>query len=328
MAAWEWHWRSEGYPPSPDDNRYLWAENRAKVNKLGHDDFVIIGSSRAVFDIQPDQWEQVTGKRPVQLAITGASPTPVFQDIVDHSDFNGTIIMGITPPLFFMAAKPGMDPWDHPADWVGCYHKRTLAQRFNHWVGKPLQHLLACLENDEDSFYNDLDLKTLINRIPLKGRIPNAPPFPWFGYLNDYREMTMLDKVTQDTAYAGMIRRTWQFFLTSGPPPDSTMLAQSKAAVLDMTEKYLKRFEDRGGKVIFVRFPSGGWFRNLEKMGFPHEQYWDVLLNKTGMPGYHFEDYDFLNKYTPPEWSHLATPDARQFTIDLATQMEKDGVLK
>ena len=70
----------------------------------------------------------------------------------------------------------------------------------------PAQMTLACLENDEDVFYNDLDLRTLIDRIPLKGRAPSMPPFPWFQYLDKDRNMTMFERVAQDTAYAGMIK--------------------------------------------------------------------------------------------------------------------------
>lgn len=328
LVVWEWHWRSEGYPISPDDNRHLWAENRARVSDMSTDDVILLGSSRVFYDIRLDVWEQVTGRKPLQLAMAGSSPTPVFQDIVDNTDFNGTLVIGVTPPLFFLGAGPGIEFWDRPASWVEHYHDRTYAQRFNHWVGKPFQHAFAFLENDEDDFYNDLDLKSLIDRIPLHGRVPVAPPFPFFGYVDDDRNMTMLDKVTADTAYAGMIRRTWQYFITGGPPPDTARMAQAIAAAFEMTIDYVERFRAKGGDIIFVRCPSNGWFRMIENGGFPRERFWDVLLDKTGAPGYHFEDYDFLNKYSPPEWSHLSTPDAKTFTRDLVVQMQKDGLLR
>ena len=327
LAAWETFWRMDGYPASPDDNRHLWAENRGKLKHLGAKDHVLIGSSRVLFDIQLDEWEEVTGRRPIQLAIAGGTPTPVFDDIVNNTEFNGTILMGITPFLFFFGAEPGYDFYDHPAGWAEHFHKRTYAQRFNHWMGKPLQRTFAFLENDEDVFYNDLDLKTIINRIPLKGRVPSMPPFPWFQYLDEDRNITMLEKVTADTAYAGMIKRTWQFFISSGDPPDSAVVVAVRDEVIRMTIENLEKFRSRGGKVIFIRCPSSDWIRDVENMGFPRENFWDILLEHTGAPGYHFEDYPFMNKYVLPEWSHLATPDAKQFTTDLANQLIKDGVL-
>ena len=79
--------------------------------------------------------------------------------------------------------------------------------------------------------------------------------------------------------------------------------------------------------MIFVRCPSQDVFRMAENGGFPRAEYWDKLLEGTGTPGYHFEDYEFMNKYVLPEWSHLATPDAKQFTRDVVRQMKTDGVL-
>jgi hypothetical protein len=328
IAAWEWHWRREGILPSADDNRHLWAENRAKVRHLSSDDVVLIGSSRVLYDIQLNEWEKETGRRPIQLAMAGSSPMPVLRDLVENTDFNGIIVIGVTPPLYFLGAGPGLDFWDRPAKWIDHFHKRTFAQRFTHWVGKPLQRTFAFLLTDEDTFFNVLNLKTLINRIPLKGRVPEDPPFPFFSYIDEDRNVKMIDRVAQDTAYAGMIQRTWQFFITGGPPPDTAMMARAKAAVLDMSVDYISRLKARGGHVIFVRCPSIDWFKMVEDMGFPRTATWDVLLQRTGAPGYHFEDYDFLNKYSPPEWSHLTAPDAKTFTTDLVRQMQKDGVLR
>ena len=79
--------------------------------------------------------------------------------------------------------------------------------------------------------------------------------------------------------------------------------------------------------MIFIRCPSQNHFRMAENGGFPRAENWNKLIKAAGSASYHFEDYDFMSKYTLPEWSHLATPDARIFTTDLVLQMKKDGVL-
>ncbi len=325
LIAWEVHWRSEGFPCAPDDTKDVWAEARAKVNDLDSNGVVLIGSSRVLYDLQIYVWESMTGHRPVQLAIPGASPLPVLQDLAERTAFNGTVVVGVTPGLFFGSSGPGRGSWDHPAKNVDYYYHRTLAQRFNFWVATPLQHHLAFL--DAGDMYNNLDLKTLIQRIPWKGRIREDLPFPWFKIIDDNRSVTMRDKVTADTAYAGMIRRVWQDF-SSGPPPDSAQMANTKRAVLDMTVRDINLIRQRGGQVVFVRCPSSAWYRDMENNLFPRSGYWDVLLRETGAPGYHFEDNAALNKYFCPEWSHLATPDAKAFTRSLVMQMLQDHILK
>jgi len=101
IISWEMYWRSQGYYPTLNDEKALWSMHRANVEKATRDDVVILGSSRAYFDIQLNEWEAVTGQKPIQLASTGSSPLPIFNDIVNNTDFKGTFIVGVTPGLLF-----------------------------------------------------------------------------------------------------------------------------------------------------------------------------------------------------------------------------------
>lgn len=100
LSVWEVTCRNNGFLPTMDDDKYLWAAQRDRVRDHDSSQVVIIGASRAHFDFQLDDWEDVTGIRPLQLAADGKSPGPVLQDIVNNTAFNGTIVMNITPSLF------------------------------------------------------------------------------------------------------------------------------------------------------------------------------------------------------------------------------------
>ena len=134
---------SNGYYPDLDDNKDLWSVQRAKVEKATKNDVLLLGASRVLFDIQLDEWEQVTGKRPIQLASEGSSPLPVFRDIVEKTDFNGTIIVGVAPPVFFDYAKTSSVSWKWPKARIDHFHDRTYAQRLNHALSLPLQKNIA-----------------------------------------------------------------------------------------------------------------------------------------------------------------------------------------
>ena len=82
LTCWELYWRSQGYYPNLDDNKELWTAQRSKVNQLSSTDVILTGSSRLLFDIQLNEWEEETGKRPLQLASAGSSPLPIFHDLV------------------------------------------------------------------------------------------------------------------------------------------------------------------------------------------------------------------------------------------------------
>src|SRR3970282_1032564 len=145
LTIWEIYWRSEGYYPTIDDNKSLWAVQRDKIEALAKDDVILLGSSRVLFDIQIYQWEQVTGRRPIQLASAGSTPLPSFRDIVRNTDFAGTIIVGVTPGLFFSTTSPMAPPWKSIQEKVDYFKDFTYAQRLNHALSIPLQKNITFL---------------------------------------------------------------------------------------------------------------------------------------------------------------------------------------
>jgi len=84
LASWEFYWRSQDYYPTLNDEKALWAMHRSHVDGSSKDQLVILGSSRAYFDIQLKTWKQATGTAPIQLSSTGSSPLPTFHDIVNN----------------------------------------------------------------------------------------------------------------------------------------------------------------------------------------------------------------------------------------------------
>ena len=58
----------------------------------------------------------------------------------------------------------------------------------------------------------------------------------------------------------------------------------------------------------------------------PRDEFWGELLEKSQLPGYHFEDYPQL-QYPCPEWSHLNAEDAYAFTTELTKLIQQDGYL-
>lgn len=330
LTGWELHWRKQGYPTDPNNDKHIWAHHRNKAEKLTSDDVVIIGSSRVLFDFQLDVWEEVTGKRPLQLAAAGASPIPVLKDIVENSSFNGTLVIGVTPPLFFGPLDEHYMSNERITNWVNFYHKRTYADQFNYLLTRYPQNNLAFLCASEEPHYTELDLKTRLEvMFPFPPRVPGPPPFPELGTLDNDRNCRMLDKVVTDSSYSAEITGFWSFVMS--PPPDMIPTPEQAAAgwqaVIGVVSGLIKQFEDRGGNVILVRCPSQDKFRFVEGMAFPREQCWNKLVETTGCESYHFEDYDFMNAYKLPEWSHLSAPDAEVFTRAVVSRMKEDGVL-
>lgn len=319
LALWEAHCRSTGLLPTMEDDKFLWAEKRELVRDNDPDQVVIIGASRAHFDFQLDEWEKMTGVRPLMLAANGKSPGPVLKDIIDHTAFNGTFILNITPGLFFIAPHDSVGGWHRAMEWVDFYHNQTWAQKFNHRVSYLLQPYLAFLTNGEEG---DPDLKSRVQTLPPKGRIKQGVPFPRFSQVEADRNTIMLKKMESDTAFQKTIQNAWYTFGSKNKRNDK-LIDISFSFYLDL----FKTFKDRGGRLIITFNPSDGFYTEMEGRVYPRDLYYDAFVKQSGCPSYHFADYPQLNQFTPPEWSHLCTPDAKVYTREILAIMKADGVL-
>lgn len=324
-VGWEVYWRNQGYEPTLDDNKHLWAVQRDRVKDLTAHDVILTGSSRVLFDIQLDAFEKETGIRPIQLASAGSSPLPIFHDLVENTDFKGTIIVGVTPGLFFSTTFPDAFPWKRAQTKVTHYQNRTYAQRLNHWLSVPLQQNLVLMSGHEEEGDENIDLKGLLRHIRMGDRTggPQYPPFFEFGDIDLERNMRMTQQCATDTTFSNAIKNAWKFILTSGdlPPPD---VDGTTAFFVKDAEKFMAR----GGNLILVRCPSTGMFQGGEKQFLPRAKLFDSLVKVTGAKSYHYEDYPELIGLDCPEWSHLSAEGADYFTTFLAKEMLKDKAIQ
>ena len=320
LISWESYWRTQGYYPNIDDNKDLWAVQRAKVKHLTKNDVIFTGSSRVLFDIQLNEWETETGKRPLQLASAGSSPLPIFHDLVENTDYTGTVVVGVTPGLFFSTTYPLALPWDWPQKRINHFNDRTYAQRLNHTLSLPIQKSFVFLSANEMEWTDNIDLKSLLKTVHIGNRVIDPmPPFYNFFDIQADRNATMSARTASDTAFANTIKKVWGFYGSTSPPPD-------KEATMAFFVKDAKKFIDKGGNLILLRCPSSGGARMGESHGLPRIDYWDELLRQTNAKGYHYEDYDQFKDFNCPEWSHLSEKDAKFFTIELAKIMIEDNV--
>src|SRR5207244_10591354 len=124
---------------------------------------VVIGDSRAWFDVDLDEIQKGLGKRPVQLALAGSTTFPVLEDLANDENFHGTIICSFVPMLFL--APPNTPPMERAQKTVKRFHNQTPSQRAGEYLGMALEEHVAFLKPD------DLSLEGLLNQLP----IPNRP---------------------------------------------------------------------------------------------------------------------------------------------------------
>ncbi len=316
MTAWEWHWRAFGATPGYRNSDGAWAEQRRRINNGEGDKTVLIGSSRMLFDVQLPDWERVTGERPIQLALEGTSPLPMLEDLAADPDFTGRLVMDTTPTSLFL----GMS--GRRSAVVPYYHEQSPSQRSGHWLSRRfLEPWFA--------FYDpDFALPVVVRRQAWPNR-PGLPPRILVRKLSVQeidRNTRMWEKTERDPAYQALTRRVWQVQLGLPLPP--TVNTEAKRAKLreEMIGRIavaVDKLRARGVRIVFVRPPSSGLWAAHETRLTPRKDTWEALLQRTGVPGIHFEDHPQLQGDTLPEWSHVSAADAPRFTAALAPMVER-----
>ncbi|RED44958.1 hypothetical protein [Seonamhaeicola aphaedonensis] len=325
LTIWELYWRTQTdyYIAYLEDDRNLWAEERSKVETATSKDIILLGASRTGYNFNTHIWEETQGIKPINLSANGKPFTPFFEDIVNNTDFNGTLVIGVVPIAIFekfriKAAK----------QWVEHYYNRTYAQRLGFKLSKPLQRHLVMLSASELKSYNNLDLKSLINTISINdGRIKtNGFKLVNIGYNDEDRNLIMFPRMTNNPIYQKEITDMWDKVIPI-LPDYSDKVEKEAASVITELSLLINTFKAKGGKIIFIRHKAEeGWLKHAKRM-MPRKKVWDKFIQTVNCPAYHFEDYEFMSKYYLPDWSHLNAEDAKTYTKDMVNQLIKDGHL-
>ena len=317
-AGWESYWRRQDFTPGYDNDDNAWAAERQKVATAGKSATVIIGSSRAKFDIDLPTFRRVSGSQPIQLSTEGGCGRPALHDIADHTSFAGTVLIDATEGLLFApsgqrAEKKLLSSVAHARRW-------SPAQQAGFRIGRMLESRIVSLDKD------GLSIDALLKYLPIPSRpgVWVAPTFPLnWSYVEADRQTKMTDKFLADTVMQRQMKEAWMKLgagsSTPGPGGDTltTMINDIKRSV--------DKIQARGGQVFFFRPPSDGQYWMVEQLAFPRELYWERVLRETNTPDIHFQDYPKLSQYTCPEWSHLTPQDALTFTEDLVEIMQQKG---
>ncbi len=316
VVGWEMYCRGQGFPIAYNDDESLWASKRKLIYRSSPARPVLIGSSRVKFAVDLAVWDSLSGQRPVMLAVEGASPRPMLTDLGNDPAFRGTVVVGVTEGLFFAPTGSRQETW--AMDRLRAYPKWSLAQQLSFQLNRLLESQLVLLDDEK------LTVSSFLEVLPLPNRpgVFEPPHFPrkW-AFTTFDRQARLTDEFVADTAMQGRMKGVWRH-LGAGNPKHGAG-GDTLAAILQAAKRAVDQIRGRGGRVLFVRCPSTGLYRQMETRNFPRAEYWDQLLATTRAPGIYYADYPALAGFACPEWSHLAPRDAAAFTRALVPIIEQ-----
>ncbi len=313
LLGWELYWRDFGAVPGYRNSDGQWAQQRRRIDQGEGGKTVLIGASRVLFDVQLPVWQRITGERPIQLAVEGTSPLPMLEDLAADPDFIGRLLIGVAPDVFFSG-------FEYRGDVLPFYRDQTPSQRSGNWLS------MLLLEPYFAFYEPDFALATVLRRLPWPARenVRAGIRVRKLSVSDADRNTRMWRKLETDPDYRALAQRIWaQDF--GGPLPGMETTGATRKAVaaqIDRAAKAIATLRARGVPVVFLRPPSNGDYYAFEEKYLPRAETWDLLLQRTGTPGIHFEDHPELQGYDLPEWSHLSATEAERFTGALVPLVE------
>ncbi len=278
-----------------------WAEERRVLDDPDHDvRVVLIGSSRILWASDLDILEAELGTRPLQLALPGTSPALFFEDIVNNTDFDGVVLIGVTP-LLFNQINTGV----FGGDALDRYHNESPSQ----WIGARLHNQLSEHVGFLDESFSIFELMERYTDFPDRPGATNVHGFGWkLGNFYADRQTDMWAPVEIPGSFDNVqVTNFWLFQggLSRPPPPEEAITGMKEGAIAFFTP-LVEQFRERGGEVVFVRMPSSGRYFEAET-GINHrDTMWLPMMEGIGAPWVNTMDHPELSTDLEiPEWSHF-----------------------
>lgn len=302
LAGWEVKMRSLGLAAGDlDDSNDHWAMARRSLAVGSVNKVAIVGDSRIWFDTDLSVWEEMTGIKPVQLALEGTNGRYLLTDLARDDNFRGLAVVGLADGLFF-SMPPGLR---------GVAVERAKTQSYSQRFGVVLHRHLSRRFAFLDQMYTPQRLFRWMD-LPSRPGVVSPARMPWkLAETFDDRQTFLWPRVERDLALRDNTRITWMGIFKFAMPPITDDVLQT---VIDDAVRDVRAIRARGGEVVFIRPPSSGDLLEAERQRLPRARGWDRLLRETGAVGIHWEDHASVQELDVPEWSHLTRESATRYT--------------
>jgi len=298
LAAWEGFWRSQGFVPSLTDDAELWAQTRRKVRSYDKSAVVLIGASRIQLGLHVATFSQITGVTPIQLAISGEPPSMLLRHFSRDPSFQRILISDMNEEWVWTEAEA---EGRTPTKWIKVYEAQV-------WSAGNEQRLRL--------FTQGLFVFRLPDIAPHNvWKTLRAGRWPTPSYLTTLPDRSVLADYTKFDVAAFRRQKDETYKNMSRTPPCTPEEYRERSRKVG---ELVTPILERGGNVIFIRFPTSGSLWGMEKERYPRHEFWDVFAAESRAVTIHFMDYPSLAQFKRPDGAHLDYRDAIPFTKALA----------
>ncbi len=321
VAAWEAKARSMQHVPGDYDGytnfTVQWAEERRRLDEPDHGFRVLLlGSSRMLWAADLDILEEEFGTRPLQLAIAGTGPALMLQGIVEDTDFDGLVLVGVTPFLFNR-----LDEGFFGGDALRWYEGASPSEHSGHVIHSFLSQHFAFLDDGFKLF----ELTDHYSDFPDRDGVWDLNAGEWkLGYHLEDRQTDMWAPVEVEGSFDNeQILAFWMRGLVRPPEPPERMEEMAQSAV-EFFAPLVEQMQARGGDVVFIRMPGNGKYLEHDLATGYDELTWGPMVEGFGAVSINSMDYPELSSELEiPEWSHLSRQSQDDFSRRIVPLLEQ-----
>ena len=322
VASGEYYLRSVGYRPSVKDTPELWAYYRNKCQTVDSSEMVIaLGASRMESAFAPTVFlNKVDCSDVVMLPISGSNCLPVLKDLALNSEYRGVILCAIIEGYFsskYLGA--GLE-----VEYIDCYHEEYSGSSFTEFI--TTIDTLCNREIQSRLVSAKLDLERLIKAV--------IQPTPSYFYMTkeryrpaDYRGRLSAEQLQQSRNHR-LSRVEPRLNEPTRTVEELERVREEWIRDVRQVWHWAEIIENRGGHVIFIRFPTSGERWTLDQKLYPKELFWDFAAKQSPVEMIHFIDIPGADKFDCPDTSHLNYDDGEIFTAMIAEELIDKGILK
>ncbi len=308
LIGMEIFFRAMGYPTVITDDAALWSLERDKLGKSPKE-FVLIGASRIQlgFDMQLFR-EKYPDYNIINLAIDGSNPKLTLEALAKDEDFCGIVLCSINEAAI-LNADPGRSQAYHNNYYRNNYNLNT---RINREISTFLQKNLVLA----NPLFNPVNFAE--SWISL-GEMPSENYLKTFEDRSRRADYTLVDIKKHRRQRIDIELKYLKFI-------ESKLSIEKFHKGTSVLRKYSEMIRNRGGVVLFIRYPTSDALFERENELFPRNEFWDYFGDNVGAPCIYFADYPELSKFKLPETSHLDQRDVSEFTESIISILEKEKI--
>jgi len=321
MLGWEIKARAMQHIPGTysevNNLEAMWAQERRKLDDpTNQTRLVLLGSSRMLWGADLNIMEQQFGTRPLQLAIAGTGPALMLKGIVDDTDFDGLILIGVTPFLFNR-----LDEGFLGAGALEWYEGVSPSKRSGFAIEQFLSDYFGFLDEGFKLFQLLDRYNTFTNR---EGSIPLEENDWKLGNAYADRQTDMWPPVEIVPSFDNtQITNFWMAGLRR-PPETPERMAEMVTSSAEYFVPLIEKLRARGGDAVFIRMPdSGKYVEHVTKTNY-RELTWQPMSEAFDAPAINCMDFPQLSTDLEiPEWSHLSRKSQDEWSRVIVPFVEK-----